>query len=95
MVHDFKSVEEVCEEVRQTIKALSHRLKRYRHKHSRYQQNQLFSSNQHKFYQQMTSQSTIHAPPPKEDTLQFWGELWSVPKYFNKEASCLNTFDHF
>ena len=27
-----RSVEEVCEEVRQTVKALSHRLTRYRHK---------------------------------------------------------------
>ena len=33
------------------------------------------------------------APPPKEDTLQFWGGLWGDPKYFNREASWINTID--
>jgi len=84
-----RSAEEVCEELHQTVKSLSHRLKCYRHKQSCHKQNKLFLSNQHKFYQQMTHQSTTLAPPPKEDTLQFWSKLWSAPEFFNKQASVL------
>jgi len=73
------SVEEVCEELHQTVKNLSHSLKRYRHNQSCRQQNKLFQSNQHKFYQQTTCQSTKLASPPREDTLEFWNNLWSVP----------------
>jgi len=36
-----RSAEEVCEELHQTVKSLSHRLKRYRHKQSCRQQNKL------------------------------------------------------
>jgi len=82
-----RSVEEACEEVYQTIKAVSHRLKRYRHKCSCHQQNHMFSSNQHRFYQQIGTPPVSLDSPPVEETLEFWNSLWSTPKHFNKNAS--------
>ena len=41
----------------------------------------------------MTCQSASLTPPPKEETLQFWSNLWSAPKYFNKKASWQDTMN--
>ena len=84
---NYRSVEEVCEEVRQTVKALSHRLRRYRHKRSCRQQNRLFLSNQHKFYQQMTCQSASLTPLLRRIHCNF-GVIC-----FNKKASWQDTMD--
>ena len=84
---NVRSAEEACEEVNQTVKALSLRLKRYRHNRSCRQQNCMFSSNQHKFYQQIGNQPVSLAPPPFEETLKFWKNLWITPRSFNKNAS--------
>ena len=86
-----RSVEEVFEEVRQTVKALSHRLTCYRHKRSCRQQNSMFTSNQHKFYQQIGSQPVSLDPPPVEETLNFWSDLWSIPRHFNTNANWQDT----
>jgi len=85
------SVIELCEELRQNIKAIQHRLNRYIHKKTVRQQNSLFSSNQHRFYQQLNHQTTCTSPPPKKETLQFWSDLWSVPKNFNSNASWISS----
>jgi len=89
-----RSVAVVCEEVRQTIKALSHRLARYRQRRSCHRQNQLFTNNQHKFYQlQLGKHNDSAEPPPREETLHFWNELWGKPAHFNKNASWLSSFN--
>jgi len=87
-----RSIVVVCEEIRQSIKALSHRLSRYRQKRSCRQQNLLFTTNQHKFYRtQLGSQEACAEPPQKDNTLKFWNELWGTPVYFNKKASWLSS----
>ena len=89
-----RSVVVVCEEVRQTIKTLSHRLAHYRQRRSCHRQNQLFTNNQHKFYQlQLGKHNDSAEPPPREETLHFWNELWGKPAHFNKNASWLSSFN--
>jgi len=88
---NVRSAEEAREEVNQTVKALSLRLKRYRHNRLCRQQNCMFSSNQQKFYQQIGSQPVSLDPPPFEETLKFWKNLWSMPRSFNKNASWKET----
>ena len=85
-----RSTVEVCEEIRQSIKVnfligCQGNLKRFCH-----QQNQLFASNQHKFYYtKLGYQEGCVEPPHKDDTLKFWNVL---PVHFNKNASWLCHF---
>jgi len=85
----------VLERIKQTVKALTSKLNRYRNNMMRRKQNQIFSRNQHQFYRQLCSPAPPTTKlPPQEETLQFWRSLWSTPKFYNKEASWLVSQPH-
>lgn len=78
----------VSETLKQRIKALAGRLKRYDDMNKRKMQNQLFQENQHQFYRSLNSSSNIQTKeiPSKTEIQTFWESILSEPVPFNKEA---------
>lgn len=69
-----------CESLLQRIRAYMGRLKHYEIRWTSTRQNQMFKYSNHDFFARL-SDSTKHDvdPPPLDDTLKFWKELWENP----------------
>lgn len=80
---------EYMDTLRQKLKAKSKRLRRYAKCSKRKQQNRLFNTDQKRFYRELTnaSSNTVKAQlPQKEQLTDYWKNIWSIPKYHNRNA---------
>lgn len=81
---EHKNVEEI---LKQKIKALAGRLRRYKDINARKEQNILFSENEHKFYRNLECNSHKEVKIPNKDNVEaFWSSILSKPTKYNRKA---------
>lgn len=84
---DFeRTIHESLDNHKQKLMALSKRLARYKESQTRKEQNQLFQSNEKKFYRNLAGKGFDGKPPNQEQLINYWSELYSKEKSHNKEA---------
>lgn len=80
------------EALKQKIAALGNRLKRYHKRSKRYQQNNLFISDQREFFRQLSEKNnTPTTTATLEDLNKYWTSVWSQGKKHNSAAVWINT----
>lgn len=91
------TIVEVRDTIKQKLKALNKRLRRYKETTFRKQDNKQFFNNQKRFYSKLTEteKSENNGTPSKEETQNFWSSLWSEPVLHNDEASWINKEERF
>lgn len=83
---------ELLDEKKQKLQALAKRLKRYKKSENRRKQNQLFNTNQKKFYQTLDNlETTVNTPPNIKNVEHFWSSIWSNPIQHNRQAQWIQT----
>lgn len=86
-----KSLKVVREELKQRIKALSAKIKRYSDRINQFQQNRTFKNNQGKFYRDLESQGNKeNLPPDPQESQAFWSDIWEKTENHNHNAEWLN-----
>lgn len=83
--NDHKNIAEM---LKQKIKALAGRIKRYEDANSKREQNKLFKENEHKLYSSLGNQKEMQEIkiPSKENVEQFWRSILSNPIKYNTDA---------
>ena len=92
---DSRSINEVLEDAKQRLIALSHRLRRYEKRNEQFRINKQFRSNPQKVYRQFKCQvktedeEKINAAEMKK----YWQEIWERPVSHNHEAGWLSDIE--
>ena len=86
---DHKNREEI---LKQRIKALAGRIKRYEEINSRKQQNKMFTEDEHRLYRSLSNkQENINIKlPSKDSTEEFWKNILSQPVSYNHNAKWIS-----
>ena len=86
-----KGVTVVQEELKQRLRAKGNTVRRFEKRCKRFHDNQLFQSNQKRFYSTLKRTNTHdaeHQPnPDSRECLDFWSRIWSVQVEHNKMSS--------
>uniref|UniRef100_A0A803T202 Reverse transcriptase domain-containing protein n=1 Tax=Anolis carolinensis TaxID=28377 RepID=A0A803T202_ANOCA len=89
-----RKIEEALEIVKEQITATARKIERYEARIIQYRQNQLFQSDQRRFYQSLNQTTdTVTIKPEKTATTKFWKELWENNKNYNKNAGWIKEFE--
>lgn len=82
-----------AENLKQKIAAMGNRLRRYNKRTQRYRQNNLFTSNQKKFFRALDDDTgkPQSAPPKLEEVERYWSDIWSQGQKHNTEAHWIKT----
>ncbi len=99
-INNSSRLDEVTEDVKQRLVAISHRLKRYENRNEQYRINSLFKTNPKKIYRQFRhnkteeSESGASVPVPNTEAIeQYWRNIWSKPAQHNQEADWLSMIE--
>ncbi|XP_030767083.1 uncharacterized protein LOC115890869 [Sitophilus oryzae] len=89
--HKYKMAEKriptVMEELKQRIMATANKIERYERRIVQYRQNQLFKTDQKRFYKSLENSNTGKQNlPDKEATYGFWRDIWDNSTKHNGEA---------
>ncbi|XP_067141525.1 uncharacterized protein [Centruroides vittatus] len=77
----------IIEIIKQKVKALAGRIKRYDEMNTKKEQNRFFKENEHRLYRSLGSNATKNIKiPSKENVEEFWTSVLSNPKQYNTEA---------
>ncbi|CAH2099489.1 unnamed protein product [Euphydryas editha] len=77
-----------AEIIKQRIKALAGRIKRYEEMNTKKEQNKLFAENEHRLYRSLGCNATKDIKiPSKQNVEEFWKSILSNPQQYNKEAN--------
>lgn len=80
--------------IKQRLKAMSGRLRRYEDINNRKTQNKQFKENQHKFYRKLENRQQIATEIPTKEAIEnFWEEILSNPISYNKKAKWINEIE--
>uniref|UniRef100_A0A803THT2 Reverse transcriptase domain-containing protein n=1 Tax=Anolis carolinensis TaxID=28377 RepID=A0A803THT2_ANOCA len=89
-----RKIEEALEIVKEQITATAKKIERYEARIIQYRQNQLFQSDQRRFYQSLNQTTdTVTIKPEKTATTKFWKELWENNKNYNKNSGWIKEFE--
>ena len=82
-----KGIDIVIEELKQRLKSTAAKIKRYSDRVNQFHENQLFETDQKRFYQSMKGEDRVEVPPPEPDAaLEFWSNIWGRPHMHNGKA---------
>lgn len=86
--HHFRQrVIEICDRLKQKIKALGSRIQRYNERVKRYKNNQLYYKNKQKFFRQLEHETSDQDNSPAEEVMYaFWKNIWGEEKVHDDEA---------
>ena len=85
-----KGINTVIEELKQRIVAKSAKQKRYEQRITQFKQNRTFNVDQKKIYMELNGSAIRSTDAPNaEESINFWGGIWSVEKEHNKKANWL------
>lgn len=73
---DEKKVEEVKEVLKQSIIAVTAKIKRYTYRATQYHHNKLFEKDQKRFYNILEGKQQADAQPDAENAKTFWSNIW-------------------
>ncbi|XP_045455099.1 uncharacterized protein LOC123664624 [Melitaea cinxia] len=89
--NDHKNTAEI---IKQRIKALAGRIKRYEEMNTKKEQNKLFAENEHKLYRSLGSNTAKDIKiPSKENVEEFWKSILSNPQPYNAEANWIKKIE--
>ncbi|XP_044760856.1 uncharacterized protein LOC123318302 [Coccinella septempunctata] len=78
----------VSENLKQKIKILGNRIRRYNERVKRYKNNKLYYQNQQKFFRSLEEGPSEVGEPPEEEAMHlFWKGIWEVEKTYDSQAS--------
>ncbi|XP_045463748.1 uncharacterized protein LOC123673305 [Harmonia axyridis] len=78
----------VSEKLKQKIKILGNRIRRYNERVKRYKNNKLYHQNQQKFFRSLEDGPSEAGEPPREEAMHFfWKGIWEVEKTYDSQAS--------
>ena len=94
-----KGINLVIEELKQRLIAKKTKVKRYEQRISQFRQNQLFQVNQKQVYKDLNEEKQgDRIIPNSEDSIKFWGDIWSIRKEHNQHTdwlkSCRRQFEN-
>ena len=80
-----KGFDVVIEELKQNLKAVTQKIKRFTDRVEQYNQNRLFVNNQRQFYRKLQGNGNNNEgeAPEKEASRVFWQAIWSEPEKHN------------
>ena len=84
-----KGLEYAAEDLKQRIKAKSHKIQRYMNRNKGYQQNKLFQTNQKRLYSQLKGEDHHQVNPEAEESRTLWKGLWGNEVTHNNQAKWL------
>ena len=89
-----KGIDVVIEELKQRMKTIQYRIKRYKDRTEQYKQNRIFETNQKRLYEIIDSVHRINEEAPNAgDCLEFWSGIWSKPANHNANAEWLTKLE--
>ena len=99
MIHkyrmDYRGINEVLEDAKQRLIAISHRLRRYEKRNEQFRINKVFRNNPQKVYRQFRGQTktedVLHYN--KDELVEYWKERWELPVNHNNDASWLSEIE--
>ena len=78
------------EVIKQRIKAKAAKIKRYNERIKQFRENQLFRTDQNRFYKELNGDNGGGESPDKEEARNFWGSIWSKDTKHNESAEWIN-----
>jgi len=82
-----KGYDVVIEELKQNLRAVSQKIKRYTERVEQYNQNRMFTNNEKRFYQELQgTECTSKEAPDKEESKAFEQNIWDQPTKQNTNA---------
>ena len=89
-----KGIDVVIEELKQRMKTIQYRIKRYKDRTEQYKQNRIFETNQKRLYEIIDSVHRINEEAPNAgDCLEFSSGIWSKPANHNADAEWLTKLE--
>ena len=85
-----KGLNHVKEVIKQRIKAKAAKIKRYNERIKQFRENQLFRTDQNRFYKELNGDNGGGESPDKEEARNFWGSIWSKDPKHNESAEWIN-----
>ena len=94
-----KGINQVIEELKQTMIAKKAKVKRNEQKISQFRQNQLFQANQKQVHKDLNGvKQDDRTIPNSEDSIKCWSDIWSIRKEHNQHIewlkSCRKQFEN-
>ena len=86
---DEKTVEEVKEMLKQSIIAVTAKIKRYTDRATQYHHNKLFEKDQKRFYNILEGKQQAHVQPDAEEAKTFWSNIWGNAGGHKEDADWL------
>lgn len=94
-INNDNELDNTIEILKQKVKALAGRLRRYDEMNMRKVQNKLFAENQHKFYRSLNSIQQTPTEIPTQDEIQnFWTDILSKPIPYNRDATWISDIEN-
>ena len=84
-----KGLNHIIEDVKQRLKAKAHKIQRYTNRNKRYQQSNLFQTNQKRLLNQLRCDDVQQENPEAEPSKRLWEGIWGKPVAHNKQAAWL------
>ena len=82
-----KGLKTVIEDLNQRMTAKSAKIRRFEQRIEQFRQNRLFEVDQKRIYTEFNGgRERSIVVPNKEESRQFWGNIWSIRKEHNQEA---------
>ena len=89
-----KGINVVIEDLKQRMKAIQYKIKRYEDKTEQYKQNRIFETNQKRLYEIIDGLHRNNEEAPNAgDCLEFWSGIWSKPANHNADAEWLTKLE--
>lgn len=89
-----KGINHVIEVLKQRIKMMAEKIRRYSGRTEQYKQNRQFSEDEGRFYMEHGRSKDIRVPPPeKEEAKKFWEQIWGTAHVHNRQAEWLKRID--
>ena len=85
-----KGLNHVKEEIKQRVKAKAAKIKRYDERIKQFRENQLFRTDQSRFYKQLNGDNGRGESPDKEEAKNFWSSIWSQETKHNESAEWIS-----
>ena len=89
-----KGIIVVIEELKQRMKAIQYKIKRYEDRTEQYKKNRMFETNQKRLYEIVDGVHRNNEEAPNSgDCLEFWSGIWSKPVNHNADAEWLKKLE--
>jgi hypothetical protein len=91
-----KGASHVIEMLKQRIKAMAEKIRRYSARSEQYRQNKLFTKDEGRFYNEQRNPGSKKIPPPERNEARlFWENIWGTEQSHNNQAEWIKALDDY